>query len=66
MYFRLTQVDVQEGKMDEKDETTQDSPVPKYFYNETEKKDMPRLDKINLSKYNKEKSNTKTGKSCFI
>ncbi len=46
----------EEGKMDEKDETTQDSPVPQYFYNETEKKDMPRLDKINLSKYNKEKS----------
>lgn len=47
---------VKEEKLGEKDETMQDSPVPKYFYNDTEKQELTRLDKMNLLNYNKEKS----------
>ena len=41
---------------EKKNETMQDSPVPKYFYSETEKKDLTRLDKMNLLNYNRERS----------
>ena len=46
---------VEEEKKNENDETKQDSPLPRYFYNETEKKEPPRLDRIAFSKMNKEK-----------